>query len=218
MASSLVGLDGQRIKTDILVSGFIRDVMNEHIIEIPDEIIGLCFLFWFIDVCDEWDISLCDKKWVDINDSSFKLIESRCCTLFGKHIVEAGSVFTWYLKLKSKIDWGCIGIIINKKEEIDKNKNFNDYGRDVGCGCFLFITGGKAQALLYDQGIDQDYLVPVDKGTIIEITLDMDQRSIHYKINDKEFEKTTKIESLSTEFGYRLAVTFSKKGYEIELI
>ena len=74
MESFTVDSHGKRIKTDILVCGYVRDMMNEYKLEIPDEIIGLCFLFWFIKVCDQWDESLCDTELTDIDGSCCKLI------------------------------------------------------------------------------------------------------------------------------------------------
>lgn len=47
--------DGCRIMTDILVTGYIRNHMNEYNVDIPGEIIGLCCMFWFIAISDEWD-------------------------------------------------------------------------------------------------------------------------------------------------------------------
>ena len=110
--------NGKRIKTDILVFGYIRNVMNEYRIEIPDEIIRVCFLFWFMNVCDEWDKSLCHSQYVDIDESCAKLndgYKSRgfldwCCTLFGSQSVKNG-VFKWHVQFNSSIEWICIGLL-----------------------------------------------------------------------------------------------------------
>ena len=86
MASFPVDANGQRIKTDILVAGFIKDAMSEHKLEIPDEIIGLCFLFCFIKVCDQWDRSLCHET-IEIDGECATISDQfnydlGCCTLF----------------------------------------------------------------------------------------------------------------------------------------
>ena len=149
MPSFSVDSTGQRIRTDILVTGYARDVMNKFQIAIPDEIIGLCFLFWFITISDEFDESLSNSQWVDIDGSCAKLNDNYecgrrgiwCCTVFGSQIVKSG-VFKWCLKFKTEINWSCIGIVIDKKEELEKNKHNNDYGRHAGSGCFWFGSNG----------------------------------------------------------------------------
>ena len=220
MASFSVDSNGQRIKTNILVSGFIKNIMNEHKLDIPDDIIGVCFLFWLIKTCDAWDQSLCHES-VNIDGSCAMMSDdSECCTLFGTQTVESG-VFKWYLKLATKIKWACIGIIKNEKRIIEDNKCNNEYGFEKGCGCFFLLSRSPiANGLLMFDGQEiVDYAANpcCDKGTIIEMTLNMDQKTIKYEVNDKHFH-TTKIKSLSIEFGYRLAVTFINKGYGIELL
>lgn len=64
--------DGKRIKTDILCRRYIHESLDRYNIVIPDEIIGVIFMFWLIDICDEWDQSLCHKL-VDIDGAVFKI-------------------------------------------------------------------------------------------------------------------------------------------------
>ena len=49
------------------------------------------------------------------------------------------------------------------------------------------------------------------------MTLDLDEQTIKYKINDTDY-KAVKMESLSKDIEYRLAVTLADKGNEIELL
>ena len=222
MTSFSVDSSGQRIKTDILVSGYVRDVMNHHKIEIPDEIVGLCFLFWLITVCDEWDKSLCHNEWVDIDGSCVTITDKYkygrtdvwCYTLFGGQVVESG-VFKWCLKFNTEIEWICVGIIIDDKEVIEKNKvSCNDYGRVQGHGCFLFPPdGGLRYRGLWDDYCDE---FDVKRDTMIEMTLDMDEHTIQYTVNDTD-HKVVKIESLSGH-RYRLAITVDDKGDSMELL
>ena len=222
MASFAVDAEGQRIKTDILVSGYIRHNINQYGIQIPDELIGLFFLLWFIDVCDNWDELSCHQTLVDIDGACVQLNENYeygkdniwGCTIYGSHVVRE-EVFKWCLEFKTAIHWICIGIIVDKKEEIEKNKHSNEYGIDIGCGCFWFNSNGWLQ---YDDKKDYDYSsIFVEEGTMIEMTLDMNNQTIQYKINDTEC-KTVKIDSLSKQMGYRLAVTLTQKDNEIQLL
>ena len=223
MACVSVDSNGRRIKTDILVMGYIRDIMDQNKLDIPDEIIALCFLFWFINVCDEWDKTLCHEEYVDIEGSCARInteieITGASVTMFGAQTVESG-IFKWRLKLNTKMDWGCIGIIKDEKSYIEQNHTNNDYGRGIGCGCFLFICkGGGNGALFHSNQLDLKYSDPCrDEGTVFEMTLNMDQYSIQYKVNDKEYESVN-IDSLSNH-RYRLAVTLSKTDDDgIELL
>ena len=86
MALFTVDSNGQRIKTDTLVCGYVRNIMDIYNLEIPDEIIALCFLFWIIKVCDQWDGALYDKKRIEIDGSCGKW--DRYASLFGTKSVE----------------------------------------------------------------------------------------------------------------------------------
>lgn len=222
--------NGERIKTDILVFGYIRNVMNECKIEIPDEIVRVCFLFWFMNVCDQWDKALCHHGYVDIDESCAKLNDEYknseftstdwCCTLFGTQSVRNG-VFKWHVQFNANIGWICIGIIKDTQDAINANKTNNEYGKRAGDGCFLYLFHSNNHGYLYyDDQIDWNYCDSIEEaneGTIIEITLDIDNHTIKYKLNKKEY-KAVQIKSLSAENGYRLAVTLVDTGCTIELL
>ena len=53
---------GSRITTDILVAGHTTHCMKQYTLDIPDEIIRLLFMFWFVPYSDEWDRSLIDER------------------------------------------------------------------------------------------------------------------------------------------------------------
>ena len=89
--------NGHRVKTDIVVTGFIRKVSKEIPMEIPNDIIHLCFLFWLIDICDEWDKSISDENLVieggivkSSDDDVSDTMGLNRGTVFGTHIVEHG--------------------------------------------------------------------------------------------------------------------------------
>lgn len=210
--------NGGRIQTDILVCGYIDNAMKEYNIEIPDEIIGLCFLFWLIKICDDWDQSLCDMDYFDIDGPCAKLNSFKYCTLFGTRVVKTG-IFNWRIKLNTKISWGCIGVIVNKEKEIENNKYNNRYGKEKECGCFLFIAGSSKGALfIAGEPLDIFYSDPPgDQGTVIEMILNMDKKTVQYKVNDQECDER-EIGFLSSEIGYRFAVTVHSEGDEVELM
>ena len=55
MTHCAVDGDGNRITTDILVEGYIRENAKKYNVLIPLDINTICFLFWLIKICDEWD-------------------------------------------------------------------------------------------------------------------------------------------------------------------
>ena len=84
---------------------------------------------------------------------------------------------------------------------------------------FLCSTERSNGALWFDDIQNRNYCgnLCCDPGTIIEMTLNMDKSTIQYKTDNVECEEV-EIASLSGGTGYRLAVTFDRKGDEIELI
>ena len=61
--SVIFDCNGKRIKTDILTAGYLREeIENKYKISIPSEIKRLCFDYWFINICDEWDKTLYDEN------------------------------------------------------------------------------------------------------------------------------------------------------------
>ena len=216
-----VDSNGKIIQTDILISGYVRNIMDECKLEIPDEIIALCFLFWFIKVCDQWDELLHDTERIEVDGLCGKW--HGYGSLFGSKIVTKGT-FKWSLQLKSKISWGCVGIIKNDERIIQENQRQNNYGFIKGRGCFLSLCSNDKYsngALWFDHDLIQvsSYCSTscCDPGTIIEMTLDMDKKTIQYKADDAEC-KAVEIKSLSEQIGYRLVVTVQEEGNEIELI
>ena len=101
MASFCCDANGnqRKIKTDILVAGYVRDIVEEFTTRnIPDEIIQLCFMFWFVTVCDEWDKSMTypTHEIMEIDGDVFRWKDGYergkddvyLCTAFGTKIVE----------------------------------------------------------------------------------------------------------------------------------
>ena len=193
--------------------------MNENKMEIPVEIIGLCCLFWIVPITDEWDKTLCDHKCIDIDGSCIRLKNkmyhgnNTLFTLFGSQIVSNG-VFKWRLKLRSSINPGCIGIIKNDQEYLQKNKHDTDYALNEGC-CFFFKD--ERGFFIHHERVNYHYYSnPCKQGSMIEMTLDMDNHTIQYTIDDNACD-TVKIDSLMNK-EYRLAVTIKQKGNVIELL
>ena len=189
-----VDVKGTKIKSDILVSGYIRkQIMEKFKIYIPMQIIELCFLFWYIDTCDKWDKLLCHELvQIDYTGSCVKLDDNiewtsdrpLFCTIFGCNSIKSGDIFTWKLRFNSNIYWCCIGIIHDKIDILKSNINDNNFGRQ-NSGCFLTNTHG---AICYEWERKENYCPKFgNKGVIIEMTLNMNQHTIKYKINNIDY-------------------------------
>lgn len=197
-----------RITTDILVSGYIRAT---GINDIPSEIIHLCFLFWFIDVCDVWDISKSNPEakfkgqcvTADIENEFMNLF-----TVYGSQIIDSGEC-EWRIKCKAKASRLAIGLIEDKDAILTANQNGFTYGMR-GQGCFAYSNG----KFFYSKDASDDirnFVTPFNEsGTIITMTLDMKRQSVRYKINDQDFGYVD-AKCVKKDQKYRLAVTFSSK-------
>ena len=212
-----IDANGNRILTDILVSGYIREHMKKYIdLSIPNEIINLLFLFWFVNICDTWD-KLSSYSFFDINGAVLKLNKKEnedcafLCSAFGYQTVENG-IFEWKIKFNTRIEWICIGIIPDYKQSLEKDVTDNNYGfSESGGGCFLLSVNGA----IY-HGSSMGYC-PIfhDKDTIITVILDMDNNTLSYKINDQDHGVAW---DAIKHKKYRLAVTMRDDSDEIEFL
>ena len=213
MATYVVDKDGNRIITDILVCGYSRQASDEYNMTIPNEIIRLCFIFWFIEVCDEWSKELSYSGYkIDGANAKLEATELGLLTVFGTHSIGKG-IFEWKIKFKSNIKWICIGVIVDDDKALEENKKNNNYGFHQDMGCFLLNLNG----LMYYSGTRYAKYAKsfTMKDTVVTMTLNMDKHTISYKVDDKDYgvgcDKLYKDK-------YRLAVTGDTKGDEIELL
>ena len=125
MPSFTVDSEGKRIKTDILVSGYIRECGTKCTLLIPLEINQICFEFWLIKVCDEWDKQFsstdAEIKGYDVVSKNNKLKSIYGCLSVGNETIQ-----TWQIKWKSAFSYShffCIGIIKDKVDILIKDPN-----------------------------------------------------------------------------------------------
>ena len=199
--------------TDVLCAGYVHDFESRSDVAVVNEIVGLIFMFWYIVVSDVWDKS-CSNLNAEINGQrAGKGTANKCCTIYGTQSVARGSL-KWNLKFKTKMKWICIGIIKDDPKILKENQVSNNY-RAAGDGIFLFfdhigvIMCHRAQTAAHD--------VMNKENTICAMTLDMDKRTITYKIDDYD-EIVEDIQISGDKF--RLAVTLNNTESEqiIELL
>lgn len=217
MSALTVDAKGKRVVSDILITGYIHEAANSNNMVIPTEIIGLILAFWFIDICDKWDESLCHKA-VHIDGSCVKLQEDRICSIFGTESVEKG-IFEWRLKYKTAISWCLIGIIKDDLEYLKKYQNSYGYALTSNGHLLKIDTGTFFSSLKNYYGRVPDELFTA-KDTLITVTLNMDNKTIAYKINDNQYETKEIPDPIRNKYrlAYRLAVTMKLADMELDLL
>ena len=201
---------GNRIMTDILVSGYIHDHEREYEVPIPEDIIGVTFMFWLIQFCDSWDNSLCDEV-ADINGQNLKLIK-RSGKVFGIQSITKGT-FEWKIKLITKMGWIASGIIKDDPEILRRYTTRGDFAQN-GDGVYLFCDDPVA-VFVQNKSVEQLCTIHIDKDTVISISLNMNKKTICYKF-DGEMEINRKVEIKGDR--YRLVVAMSAGDQEIQLL
>ena len=204
--------NGNRITTDILVSGYIREMMN---IDIPSEIIHICFVFWLIDVCDTWNKCISHPDVIIDAQYAKPEFDGHKCTVYGSQVIESGS-YEWKLKCETDIIPLGVGVIEDRDEVLKHNHASYSYGMD-GDGCFLLSNG---KFFYSDDPSDDifDYAKPFgDEGTMITLILNMDKQSVCYKINDEDFGYVN-AKCVKKKQKYRLAVTMVTGNKKIALL
>ena len=210
MATFAVDSEGKRIKTDILVSGYVRNMGKNYELLIPEPIKDMCFLFWLIKVCDEWDKES-SSKGIKIDGQIVVKTGSTTQSIYGRESISTGS-YSWQIKFKTHIEWFCFGIIEDKTETLKKYTDDHVYGHNPnGDGCFLFCSGE-----FWIKDVESEYCHALgDKDTVITMTLNMDKHSISYKINDEDFGSA--IDSLDKS-KYRMVLSLYYKDESVELL
>ena len=178
---SLFSVDatGTRIRTDILVSGYIRDIGKEYKLLIPKDINGICLKYWLIKICDEWDKEFSSEN-ITIDGQKAQCKKQALTSAYGCQSVNKGS-YSWKIKFNTQVTWICIGVKHDDSAILHEFENRNSYD-DYGYGCLLYTNGG-----FWSEGSDYHYCDGFrDKDTMITMTLNMDKHTICYKINDKD--------------------------------
>ena len=225
MTGFQVDANGSRIKTDILTSGYLRqDIEKKFKILIPTEIKGLCFEYWFIKICDEWDKSYhAENPDVVQFDGPIAINKSTSfiyyVTLYGLHVAESGEYeWTVNVRLAGAADF-CIGVIEDKDEYLKKHHQNVNYDLH-GYGCWWYPDGSVSaqdhttrEAVTKSFADDDGNLVMND--AIIGMKINMETKKISYSIDGNDY-----IEAPITlkKDKYRLAVTLFHYDDQIELL
>ena len=212
MSSATVDVEGNRVITDVLVAGYTHETTNMYDLVIPNEIVGIIFIFWFIDACDQWDQSFCHES-VDFYSRCVKMTDEGVFSIFGMKSVKSG-IFEWELEFKTYVTRGAVGLIQDSPEILRKYHKSDNFAMH-GDGIALFGGTGSLCGNGF-MGARHEYCPRFPKkDTLIVITLNMKKMTISYRINDTQYEAVGIPESMN---GYRLAVMIDNIGAEIELL
>ena len=212
-----VDCNGKRIKTDILVSGYFRNSGKRYKVLIPEDIKGICFMYWLLNPCDKWDRKFSSKR-IKIEEEIGRCKKAGTASIYGSLSIDRGS-YSWRIRYKTKIQWICIGVIRDNPEILKQFQRSNRY-IDSYHGCYLSQAGYfyDAYTRLYNYGDNKgrkyckEYR---DKDTIITMTLNMDEQTLRYKINDREYGIAT--DQLEKD-KYRMVVNMCWLNDTIELL
>ena len=186
----------------------------------PIDIIKVCFQFWLIQICDEWDREYSYlPEGADIDGQTLKFDPKyfTIASMYGCCGVSTG-VFTWEMKLKRTASWESvrfahIGIIEDKPEVLKSYQNSAHYLDKNGCALHdngNFLRGSVAiyEGKKYMDGFK-------NKISNIIMTLDMDNHTLSYNIDGIDYGVAT---NQLDKDKYRMVVTFFYNKHEIELL
>ena len=206
---------GNRIITDILTDGYLRQVIEEGLkISVPSEIKQLCFDFWFLKFCDIWDDQLCKHKTVTIQGETVKCEKNDLIrNVFGCHTVSTGQ-YEWKLNWK-KVD-GTVGIGVIQDNTVSDSLTTVDYTKN-GFGICLNAKNGQVHD---DTGLYTRHQIKrfIDgtENVGMNMKIDLNERSVYFSFNEDEYKLIPC--KLKPDKSFRLVLTFGANGpAEVEL-
>ena len=205
---------------ELLVAGFVREIERMYDIKnIPNEINDIIYLYQ--RHYDEWDTKWSnDKVSIDETNTRITINNGGHAMAFGKHVVSQG-IFIWRIKIScfNKTSFESppyVGIIENNDKNLERYKDdflWDNVGYQL-CGGNSLLCGPADYG---DYVKTDDYqCLWKNQDDILEIKLDLNEKTVGFKINDKDF---------GVAFGnirktqYRLALsTLAMRGSKFALI
>ena len=230
MAFHVHDQNGEIVKSDILVTGYIRqDVEKDMSQEIPNELYQLCYLYWLYNVCDSWN-SKFQKDDIIKTDGDKITLSPATCTVYGNHVVVDGSKYNWKVKM-NKFGYGegafkdfvklwnpTIGIIKDDADILKKSLSTCNWTSE-GNG-YAFVGGSKAlvSTKAIGKGLYSEKARKFNQvKDIIEIHLDLINYTIKYEIND--IDCGIAYDDVDRDTNSRLAVAMMNgKNISVELL
>ena len=206
--------EGIRIKTNILVSGYIRQLAKEYDLFIPEDIRSICFEYWLIKANDEWDTKYIARS-VEINDETVTCRGDRgtYASVYGSVSIGKG-IWSWQLKLKSENVSIRIGIIEDDDNILNKYLNVSLHKR-FGTRVYLWSDNGAIYYGTNAKFYSSKFIQNSGKDTIITLILNMDKCCIKYNVNDEENDEFS--QGIVKDKKYRFVIN-ADNGCVVELL
>ena len=113
------------------MAGYIRIFNKECKLLIPVEIISICFDYWLIKVCDEWDKQFLAEG-VEIDGQQISISNNTINSFYGCYSFNTGE-HSWQIKLHSDISMFFIGIIEDDEAVLRRYQKSRWHWHANGC-------------------------------------------------------------------------------------
>ena len=180
---SLSNIDKSR---QITVYGYIHEYEKVNDVNIPKGIILVLILFYGNDK-DEWDPKHI-SEYMTLSDKTITQKKYDYASSYGKRIIDSG-VFKWRLKVNECNNYGfLLGIrrVEDKETYPPTDTWFTEGGFQNGYGFYShepILTSSDGFAL------GEKYGIKPSNGSIIEMILDLDDLTLSYIIDGKDYGK-----------------------------
>ena len=195
-------------RSEKLIWGYIREHEKEYRLKtVPDELYHMIYLY---KLCDVWNTKYsnngCNNVAIDRLGTSLKILSFRCITTYGSMVMNKGK-HTWNIKIASfnRNGWGdggiCpyVGIIKDTEDQLFYYSDKDSWDKD---GIQLCAGGNSGKVSLHYHYYQQ---VWDERGHILEIVLDLDERWISFKVKNSN-RNAVILENIEPA-NYRLALT-----------
>ena len=204
----------KKYRQELLVWGYMKEMENVYKIQnMPLEINDIVYLYQTL--YEEWSKKYTHES-LRIDESGLVLTgeSSECRTAYGESSISEGT-FTWKIKIISARykgdalygDGPYIGIIEDDEKHLDKYKEDGNWEYH---GYQLSVGNGILWSYIFDDQHEEteDYHCQFENdGDILEMTLDLDVRTLNFKVNGKDFGIAFKH---IKQTNYRLAITLDE--------
>eukprot|EP01084_Bolivina_argentea_P212858 361726_1 len=218
-------------KRHILTIGYVHNIKMQCNLAaiVPSEIVNIIYLYH--KYCDTWNKKYISNKYIEFDEHSNQVttLTNSINTIYGNIVLENGS-YTWQLKL-IKSTWQSkqrnnqqpfIGFIVDEHSILERYKDSYDWycpngyifcGGDETCGADHINTRPH-----WTYHTEDGILFFHNDDDILEITLDLDKRTISLSVNGCEPIIPKSFDGSIKKNKYRLVVTFEGIDNAIQLL
>ena len=205
----------------LCVYGYVRECCSLYKILIPDELIQICFVLYFIK-SDCWNALLGnarDFEFKNENRIAKQVGNNGWTNLYGSIIVRKGDIQIWKLMRCCDDDLihnhGVLGIMASTHSKTISNAYFTKATKEAHA---ISMLTGTLQGSEYNKKSSWRHDgSSIYKGDTITMTLDMTKENVtlSYKINEKDLGVAFNNIDIDKEYCLALSVYWTGDAYEI---